>query len=41
MRGSGLITPSSPETTMPSNHVEEREALACGGNVSADQLVSA
>src|SRR5207237_7238829 len=39
MRGSGLITPSRPETTLPSNHDRNGKRTNCGGKVSADQLV--
>ena len=41
MRSSGLITPSSPDTTMPSNCARNGKRWRCDGNVSADQLVSA
>src|SRR5206468_1750040 len=33
MRGWGLITPSMPETTMPSNHDRNAKRWRCGGNV--------
>ena len=41
MAGSGLMIPSSPDTTMPSKESRNPYRWRTRGNVSADQLVSA